>query len=292
MTIKISSMAIAICALTACSNNGPRKDIIHNNNVHKDAPRIAVLNTQQLKEINVAMSDLGYNTGQIAMSAQQASINAASQPGAAPGAGAAGAAGGLIGAGIAQASMASAAQKQKNQLAEGLLSTLKNIDWQQTFSSSALSKAYSIQTLSAPQQSSESKIIITPSLQLSADYRSLILSVAITTQEQRKTVYKNYFHLQSAPLLEEDKILGDLNKIPPATILKILNDMLAALPKLIEQDMLSWPGKNLSDATSIRFKNSCGEYFERGYLLDLSNGKITFKTLRGEIKNYPASHAL
>ncbi len=283
----IAAALLIVCA-TGCQN-GPKRDVVNKPVGASHHPNFATLNTQELKEINVAMSNLGYNGDQLAASIHSSSMNAAMQPGATPGAGLAGA---LIGGSIIKSSAQSAAQKQKNEPVATFLSTLEKLNWQDVFSSSELGTQYSFVSPKPPIKNSEPLLTLTPSTQVSADYRSIRLTVTAAVTQKGKVIYKNFFHLQSQPLLSGEDLLNSVNTISTNEATASIQQLINKLPYLIRQDMQSWPGKELQKSTAIKFKNASGEYFERGYLLEQPQGEIIFKSLRGEIKQYPVHEML
>lgn len=290
--IKKHTYGLAAVFLIACivgCQNGPRRDVVNSTVTPSLQPNLAILNTQELNEINVAMSNLGYNGDQLAASIHSSSMNAAMQPGAAPGTGLAGA---LIGGSIVKSSAQNAAQKQKNEPVTVFLNTLEKLDWQVIFSSSEMGSQYSFISSRDQTKNSDALLTLQPSTQVSADYRSLRLTVVAAVTKKGKVIYKNFFHLQSQPLLSGEDLLNSVNTITTDEATANIKKLIDKLPYLIKQDMQSWPGKQLQKSTAIKFKNASGEYFERGYLLEQREGEIIFKSLRGEVKQYPANELL
>ena len=280
--------ALLIVCVAGCQN-GPKRDVVTKTVTTSHHPNFTTLHTQELKEINVAMSNLGYNGDQLAASMHSSSMNAAMQPGASPGAGLAGA---LIGGSIIKSSAQNAAQKQKNEPVADFLTTLENLNWQDIFSSSELGAQYSFISPKDKTKNNETLLILTPSAQVSADYRSIRLTVTAAVTKKGKVIYKNFFHLQSQPLLTGEDLLSSVNTISVDEATAGVQQLIDKLPYLIKQDMQSWPGKELQRSVAIKFKNASGEYFERGYLLEQKQNEIIFKSLRGEVKRYPANEVL
>jgi hypothetical protein len=134
-------------------------------------------------------------------------------------------------------------------------------------------------------------LLLTPRLEVAADYRTLQMTFLVEMYEsQRKPVYRNYFHLQSQPLLMPNESLSQLDLKDEDWILNQILALTAPLPELVSNDVADW--KNRNQTTSIRFTSELGEYYERGTILEIKDGFITFKTLRGEIKRYPCTQVL
>lgn len=290
--IKKHVFGIAATLLIVCiagCQNGPKRDVVNKTVGAPHHPSFAILNTKEIKEIDVAMSNLGYNGDQLAASIHSSSMNAAMQPGATPGASLAGA---LIGSSIIKSSAQNSAQRQKNEPVTIFLSTLEKLNWQDIFSDSKLGTQYSFVSLKDQTKNNETILTLTPSAQVSADYRSLRLTVTAAATNKGKIIYKNFFHLQSQPLLSGEDLLNSVNTTSTDEATALVKQLIDKLPYLIKQDMQSWPGKQLQRSTAIKFKNASGEYFERGYLLEQKQGEIIFKSLRGEVKQYPANQIL
>ncbi|HWV14664.1 MAG TPA: hypothetical protein VN030_04470 [Cellvibrio sp.] len=231
------------------------------------------------------MSDLGYSGDQVAASIHQASMNAAMQPGGAPAG--AGLAGALIGGSIVQSSAVSAAQKAKNAPVRQFLSTLSELDLASVFKSSKFSDHYSMPDDAEQGQRSDKKLVLVPTLEVSANYRTLNLNVAASiVGKGGKVFYKNFFQVQSDSLLEDGELLDALNGRSAQELEVRVREMADVLPGLIKQDFEGWPNNNLTESVSIKFKNGMGEYFERGYILQTNEKTIVIKSLRGEVKQF------
>jgi hypothetical protein len=277
-----------LLVLTSCQS-GPSKKIVSKTVDTAPMPTELQISYKALQEIRVAMSSLGYNGDQLAFSMNQAATNAAMQPGAAPGAGLAGA---LIGGSIMQSSAQSAAQKQKDAPVDQFLSHLEKLNWATVFKSSKLAEKYSIGG-AVTSKKVERRLLLKPFVEVTADYKALKLIAEVSLfGKNNKLLYNNFFHVQSDYLLKNEEILGVLNDKTSQELEIMVSELIAPLPALIENDMNGWPNKNLTTSTSIKFTNSLGQYFERGYILDVGQNTIVFKSLRGEVKRIPFTSML
>lgn len=285
--------SLMLISLAGCSSGGAQKKIVRTEGSAQVTISSAYLDTKALSDIDVAMTTLGYDGNQLANAANQASFNASMQPGANPQAGLAGA---LISMAIIQSSQKSAAQKSKNQPVDQFLHTLEGLNWAELIKTSKLGENYSFSAATAepskPHKThklklADPRILIKPSLLVTGDYRSLLLTADVSVIEHGKVRYKNLFHIQSEPLLNPNNLLDSVNSTSAAEAGKIVQSLVDKLPMLIQEDRQNWPDKDTGKSTSIRFVNSTGEYFERGYFLEQKDGIILFKSLRGEIKLMP-----
>lgn len=234
---------------------------------------------------NVSLSELGYDGTALALSMHQANMNAAMTiPQYNP---AAGLAGVIVGGAIVKGIEQSRAQKKANEPVTNWLVTLDNTDWKDAFN--GLKKAYRLPVLIDKLDAGKQKgntLRLTHSLGVSANYGSLKLKVlAELISKNNETLYRNYFHIQSRRLLEDNELLSDLNTKDRVFADRVVSSMLEQIPSLVFSDLSrkSEQSKN----SEVRFTNHMGKYFEMGKVLAANEDYITFRTLRGEIKHYP-----
>lgn len=287
-------MVLWVCCLAVTMSgcqSSPKKTMVKPSAAHADLPKEIYVAAKGLKPVGVALSDLGYNGDQLAASMHQASMNAAMQPGGAPAG--AGLAGALIGGSIVQSSAVSAAQKAKNVPVSQFLTTLSGLNLTNVVKSSKFSDSYTVFDAGSQTQTLDKKLVLVPSLEVSASYRSLNLNVAVSiVGKAGKVFYKNFFQVQSDNLLRDGELLEALNNRSAQELEVTIREMASALPELIERDLQGWPDNNLAESVSIKFKNAMGEYFERGYILQTSEKTIVIKSLRGEVKQFSFTQML
>ncbi len=278
-------LPLALILLTiinmGCTTNV--KKVVHKTSTEVQADQVWLIGPKE--SCRVALSTPGYDRASLGFSMHQANMNAAmNTPQYNPAAGLAGA---LIGGAIVKGIGQSRAQKKANEPVINWLKTLDKTDWKVAFN--GLKKAYRLPVLINKQDVGKQRgntLRLTHSLGVSANYGSLKLKVlAELISQNNETLYRNYFHIQSRRLLENNELLSDLNTKDRVFADRIISGMLKQIPSLVFSD-LSRKFKD-SKNSEIRFTNHMGNYFEMGKVLADNEGYITFRTLRGEIKHYP-----
>ena len=278
-----------VLALLVSSCASKTNNIYRTSETELNALSQVLINNEELGDWHVALSTLGYDGDAVAFSMYQASMNASSTPNSAPGAGLAGA---LIGGAIIKSHAQSAAQKSKDEPVQSILNKLSAEDWSEFIKTSVASlqdrEVHLKNTVTRYDIQEGPVLFITPELEITANYLAIELHAHVEViTPGNKSVYSNYFHLQSEPLFTSDMVLGDINSRPISFFQAQTESLVTRLMKLVLEEL---DGRlSQGEVQSIRFTNYMGGYFERGYFINNAEGYITFKTLRGEIKQYPVS---
>jgi hypothetical protein len=271
---------VALCAvLASCSASGNKKVLNSSSIANRPIDNIEI-NYSKLSRIDVDLESLGYDGDGLALAMQQAQTSAAQSAGASGGAGA-GLAGALIGGSIAQNMAISGAISEKNNRVPLLLAKMRSLNYEKMWQASQ----FAVNKESIHPKSADLKMVLTPKVSVTADYQSFLITVEVDVREGNKQKYRNYFYLQSDQIVDVQKGLPALEQKPAAWIQQQLEQTMQALPQLIALDLNT--GNSAPAATAIRFKNSMGNFYERGSLLAKHEKHLTFKTLRGEVKHMP-----
>lgn len=277
------------CLLIGCASTGHDK-VIAQKNLHYSAIDMIFIDLKPLENVNVALEGLGYDGNMIAQSMHQANFNASMQAGYNAQTGLAGA---LIGGMIVKEAQINREIKEKNSRVQGFLNDLRQQNWKMHWRNVYTEPAKLLVFSDDPSQPNLNyKLHITPMLQVAADYQSLHMIVeAEIINPKGKSEYRNYFYLQSEALLDQNESLMQLSFKDRQWFETTLLQMLNPLPQLIRNELTN-EVKVSKPSEPIRFVNGSGEYYERGYLVGLNDGYITFRTLRGEVKHYPCEKLL
>lgn len=275
------SITLIILFITAC-NSSNKKDVVHSNITVNTFPQKIFFNATQLNNVNVALNGIGYDGDQIASVMHSSNYSAALQPGYSPEAGAAGA---LIAGLFIQKMQKKAAIEEKNKPISPFLDAVESINWNSIIDNANVD----IQLLSESNYDQVQRLIITPTLHISPDYRSLILTALIERKNSSSNVtYQNYIHIHSTPIISWNETITNLNLMSNQDINEHLSVMLNQLNSLIYKELEYWQSiPQKSGGRPIKFINDLKEYYERGTLLENENNFITYRTLRGEIKHIP-----
>ncbi|MBU2707855.1 hypothetical protein KCM76_17810 [Zooshikella marina] len=281
---RLAIAVILVILLASCANT--KKTIIKTEQPLENIPNIIIVNIEQMESVNVSLREQGYSSVHINQTMHQAQMNAAMQPGYTHTAGFTGA---IIGGAIIRNMEENRAQQNKNRPVTKFLDTLgkKNQNILVENDSNSFLNWKNSTNFKAKRKSDY--IHITPTIKLTSDYRALILTALVEIyNNSEKISYRNYFHLQSSPLLQPNETISNLETKTDSMKLATseIKSLLKKLPDLINNDIKKWqhlPTKN----QSIKFTNSLGRYYERGRLLANKQGHITYRSLRGEIKHFP-----
>ncbi|MDM7861531.1 hypothetical protein QTP81_13090 [Alteromonas sp. ASW11-36] len=276
MTSKIVLLLVGTLCISACKST--KQSVVSHANKPLAMPETVYIVPQE-SNINVLLTELGYDGNDIAATMYQANLNASMQsvnydP-------LAGLAGALIGGAILKNSAENSAIREKNSPVQQFLTVAEQIQWQEVWHPDW-------QADLAPSKPQTTHLQITPETSLSSDYRSLISVFFVEVYADRKELlYRNYFHLESAPLLDLNTSLHQLNNIDSGEIVNDFTAVSERLLLLVEQALETWSKRSRFANHSIRYKNKRGEFYSRGEVLQPCDGFITFRTLRGEIKQAP-----
>jgi len=287
MTLKIHNLFILVALsiiLSAC--NSANKKIILNSDP-RTQPRQAVVNTDFLTKVNVDLTGLGYDGNQLSRSMSSTTSQAYYGYGSPESA----LVGALLGGSLIKEIEINAAIEEKNKPIVNYLSKLSKTDWNNVLNKSNLNIPWSI---SKGEAIHKDKLVVTPRLHVSADYRSLILSSFIERRDiNNQLVYQNYFHIYSAPLLPWSETISNLNAMTAQEINIHLSIMLSQLDILIMKELTDWKKLPVKPGGQpIKFVNDMKEYYERGTILNMQDKFMTYRTLRGEIKHMPCKKCI
>ncbi len=250
-------------------------------------PAYIAIDTVQLEMVNVALKGLGYDGNLLASSMQQSQINAQ-----AGGAGA-GLAGALIAMAVMQEVGRNSLQEERNKPVAKFLETVNGIDWDELFKSSSLAtdfKLISLDTLKQEPEKYKNTYIMTPTMNVAANYVSLQLAWELKKYTKRKNGYRNYFQINTHALFPMHQSLSKLNEMNEDEIVTILNRSIVHMKPMIEIDFAG----NSQNTTqqSIRFARDGIKYYERGTVLKDENNQLIYRNLRGELKLHPYDERL
>lgn len=274
--------------LTGC---GSRAHKVYSSGHSIELPAATLWNIESFTAVNVALTGYGYDGDKLALSMYSSSQSAAYAP---PGVGLAGA---LIAGSIIGSVEVKKAQKEKNARVAQLLNSLTAIAWTDKISTltpiSGDGQVVIQKGIATPKHVVGNVLVLTPVLEITSNYMSLELHVlaqvwrAGKAQKSSKPQYSNYFHIQSDSLWSGSESLTDIDQKSPEDLAVYINSLLFPVRALVENDLKTL-GQPKSSPENIRFKNHMGNYFEMGYLLAKTEDRVTFKSLRGEVKHYPA----
>lgn len=269
--------------INGCNASNKKAIVVYSDMTINHFPQQVFFNPVQLSDVNVALMGIGYDGNQVASAMYSANMNAALQPGYTP---AAGLAGSLIAGSLLRNMQQNAAIEERNEPILLFLSTVEAIDWGKVINSADVDfQLFAFKS----DHNHESRLVVTPILNLSPDYRSLILMSFVEMRNSSgKVIYQNYIHIHSAPILSWNETITNLNSISHQDISERLSVMLSQLDSLMYKELEGWqnmPSKLGGDP--IKFIHDLKEYYERGTLLEKENNFITYRTLRGEIKHIP-----
>lgn len=280
----IPILFVSMLVLSGCSATGHDKLITQKDLTYAEVDMVFV-DLKPFDNVNVALEGLGYDGDMLAQSMHQTNLNASMQAGYNAQAGLAGA---LIGGMIVKEAQVNSQIKEKNERVLGFLHDLKKQNWKMYWRNIYSEPAKLLVFSDDPAQPYlKHKLHITPVLQVAADYQSLhMVAEAEILDTKGKSLYRNYFYLQSRALLDKNESLMQLSFKDQQWFESLLSQMIQPLPALIRNELMT-SADNTKSSAPIRFVNQSGEYYERGYLLGIKDGFITFRTLRGEVKHYP-----
>lgn len=127
-----------------------------------------------------------------------------------------------------------------------------------------------------------------PQLRLSSDHKVLTFYLLVklidtSLPKNRALVYLNEFEYQSKPL-DVEKPLDDWLESDGYRVRSLFkqgfHSLLATLSLNLSHSTLEAEG-----AKTIRYENSSGRYYERGYLIREEQNRLWFRTLRGGFKS-------
>lgn len=277
-------IAIAVTALSSCASTSKKK-LILTSDLFIPSSKHVFVNTAKMSTINVARRSLGYNGDQIAATMQQSTMNASMQAGYNPGAGLVGA---LIGGAIVKSLAEQDAIDKKNEPIKMFLEDLANTDWQILLTQTPEAKTVGWQPYYKDvNKEFEEYLLIEPNLQLSSNYRAFELNVLVEYYgNSKKPVFRNYIFIQSPPILSANETVTNLNSNDGELIQDALGKMFAQLKDIVGNEIYKQDHQGMGmKHSAIKFKNALGEFYERGAILSLKNGYITYRNLRGEIKH-------
>ena len=280
------STTLVLLFVSGC-NVSHKKTVVHSNITAHLFPQYIFFDARQLNNVNVTLNGLGYDGDQIASAMHSVNYSAALQPNYSPEAGVAGA---LIAGLFLQDMQKGAAIEERNKPISSFLATVESISWDSVIDNANVD----IQLLSQNDSTQARRLIVTPTLHISPDYRSLILTSLIERKNNSGDItYQNYIHIHSTPLISWNETITNLNLMSTQDISEHLSIMLTQLNKLMHKELENWQNiPQKSGGYPIKFINDLKEYYERGTLLENENSFITYRTLRGEIKHIPCEEII
>lgn len=275
------SITLVLLFITGC-NASNKKSIVHSNITVSPFPQHVFFDEAQLNNVDVTLNGIGYDGDQIASAMHSANYSAALQPNYSPEAGVAG----VVIAGLfLQDMQKEAAIEERNKPISSFLATVESINWDSVINNTNIG----IQLLSQNDSSQGRRLIVTPTLHISPDYRSFILTSLIERKNSSDNItYQNYIHIHSTPIISWNETITNLNLMSNHDIRNHLSVMLVQLITVMHKELEIWQNiPQKSGGHPIKFINDLKEYYERGTLLENENSFITYRTLRGEIKHIP-----
>lgn len=264
------SMVVVISLLGACSNTKQQNF----SNIDVNYSKLDIyIDLETVGEVNVILTEPGYDGDQLATSIYSANFNAAMNGAqSSPGGNITGA---LLVAGMARSMAVEAATRQKNKPVDSFLNHLSSLHWIRDVGAKSLG--------STKKSGAGPYIVLSPKVSLSSDYRSLLVNYTIEVKSPGSNIlYKNYITLESQPVLGANRTITDLNSFKKPQILPYLKESYATATSLL-RNVLFHQASTPSENKAVRFRNQRGEFYIRGQIIKPCDGYIIYKTLRQEL---------